>query len=212
MTRFRVRVKIFRLIGIFVAILFLSQFAAGQQNIDNCPCKYRSLLVGMRTVTTAPILAQAGGENTYNTQPNQPISENQAFHRSLYGTLIPFPTLVLTLPGLIVGPSLGYFYAHMPGRAFTGIGLRSAGLGGVVSSFLICGWDCGPGQDNYNLAWGVFLGSSALVVGSAIYDIATIKRAVRHRNAKMSSAQLTVSPRYFVQSKGVGMQVQIFFR
>jgi hypothetical protein len=179
----------------------------------NCPCtNHKSQFIGIRYVAQASYLAQAGNDRTFDTQPVLPISEQQAFNRSLYGTLIPLPTLVFTLPGLIAGPSLGYFYGGKPGRAWTGIGLRTAGVGGMVSSFAICGWDCGPGDDSYDLAWAVFIASGALVVGSAVYDIATVKGAVRDRNERLLGDRWEISPRYFSRSRGIGLQVRFALR
>lgn len=136
-------------------------------------------------------------------------SESAAFNASLLGTLIPLPTLILTLPGLIVGPSLGYFRSDLHGRAWLGIGIRTAGVGGVVSSFAICGWDCGPGDDSYNLAWAVFLAGSAITVGSAIYDIATVKASVRKRNTELEQTPLSIAPVYFSESGTVGIGVSL---
>jgi hypothetical protein len=130
----------------------------------------------------------------------------------MIGTLVPLPTIVLTLPGIIVGPSLGYFYGGMPGRAWTGIGLRVVGVGGVVSSFVICGWDCGPKDSSYDIAWAVFLAGAGLTVGSAIYDLADIKPAVRKRNEKLKSGpEISISPTYFADAGASGFRLTIRF-
>lgn len=136
-------------------------------------------------------------------------SAQRAFRYSLYGTLIPLPTVVLTGPGLIFGPSLGYFNAGLRGRAWTGVSIRAVALGGVISAFAICPWECGPGDDGYTPAWIVFTASSGILVGSAIYDIATVKRAVRRHYAQDQSTAWSVSPAYFVQSKSIGIRVHL---
>lgn len=141
----------------------------------------------------------------------QLLSEKTALSRSLTGTLVPTVTIVLAVPGLIIGPSLGYFYAGLPRRAWTGIGLRFAGIGGMVSSFAICGWDCGPGDDSYDLAWVVFISGAALTAGSAVYDIATVEGAVRRKNEALLSASMRIVPAYFADAKAVGLKVEFFF-
>jgi hypothetical protein len=126
-------------------------------------------------------------------------------------TLVPTATLVLAVPGIIVGPSTGYFFAGMPGRAWTGIGIRIAAIGGMISSFAICGWDCGPGDEAYNIAWAAFLTGAAITVGSAIYDIGTVKKAVRRKNAERMTARGRLVPAYFADSKAFGLKMRFAF-
>ena len=141
-----------------------------------------------------------------------PYSESHAFKSSLWSTLIPLPTVVLTIPGIIVGPSTGYFYGDMKGRAWRGIAIRTVGLGGMISSFAICSWDnCGPGDDNYTTAWLVFASSAGLMVASAVYDIASIKKDIRKKNASMTHTSLSLEPTYFVRMKSAGMILRVRF-
>jgi hypothetical protein len=135
----------------------------------------------------------------------------RAQNYSLLGTIIPLPTLFLTYPGLLVGPSLGYFHAGRPGRAWTGIGIRALATGGMISSFAICGWDCGSGDAAYSLAWAVFITSGGVFLGSAIYDIATVKGAVLRQGGAPGKTTWTVSPRYFADARAVGAQLRIGF-
>lgn len=136
-------------------------------------------------------------------------SESRAFRSSLLGTIAPLPTLILTIPGIIVGPSLGYFYGGMPGRAWKGIGLRVVGIGGMIGSLLYC-WNCGPETD-YTIAWIVLLSSAGIVVISAVHDIASIKKAIRKKNASIPNIGLTLAPRYFVHTKSVGLALSYKF-
>ena len=137
-------------------------------------------------------------------------SESRAFRSSLLGTIAPLPTLILIIPGLIVGPSLGYFYGGMPGRAWKGIGLRVVGIGGMIGAVLYC-WNCIPEQTDFTLNWIVLLSSAGLVVGSAVYDIASIKKAIRKKNASIPNIGLTLAPRYFVHTKSVGLALSYKF-
>jgi hypothetical protein len=139
-------------------------------------------------------------------------SPKRAFTRSMLGTFVPLPTIVFTVPGLVVGPSLGYFHAGMNGRAWTGIGIRAVGVGGMLSSFAICGWDCGPGDKNYDIAWAVFIGSGGIVVGSAIYDLATMKGRIRKHNAALLAPKsLSFRPVYYSNMRAFGAGLQLRF-
>jgi len=55
----------------------------------------------------------------------------------------------------------------------------------MISSFVICGWDCGRGDAAYDIAWVVFLTSGGAFIGSAIYDIATVKGAVLRQSRSL---------------------------
>ncbi len=134
-------------------------------------------------------------------------SEQRAFNYSLLSTVIPLPTIVLAVPGIWFGPSFGYFYADRPGRAWAGIGIRTLAIGGMISSFGICGWDCGPGESAYDAAWAVFLTSGGVFVGSAIYDIATVKREVRKQNATLDVTSWRVVPRFRPGTADIGLRL-----
>lgn len=136
-------------------------------------------------------------------------SPQTAFRYSLLSTLITVPTVVFTGPGLIFGPSTGYFYGGMPGRAWIGIGLRVVAIGGIVSSFAICGWDCGKNDEAYDLAWAVLLSSSTLLVVSTVYDIATVKRSVRHHNERLAKKGLSLAPAYWPKNSAIGLRVTL---
>ena len=160
----------------------------------------------------SPIYArQAADARTPDAWTLQLKSENAALTASLMLTLLPTATLVFAAPGLIVGPSAGYFYAGMPGRAWRGIGLRLAGVGGMIGSFGICGWDCGPGDSGYGIAWAVFAISAGVTTGSAIYDIATVKTAVRKHNSALLKLSETIAPTYFAESKVLGLELTLRF-
>lgn len=200
---------------LLAACVFPSVNAVGKASKSrSCPCELRawtSDAVGVSTtLVTAAFGEETSGSYTVDTATPPFRSPAGAFNRSLLGTLIPLPTLILTVPGIVVGPSLGYFYGGKPGRAWMGIGLRVAGLGGMVSSFAICGWDCGPGDSGYDMAWIVFIAGGGLTVGSAIVDIATVKGAVRKRNEEVGAQPIaSIGPIYLPNAKTVGLGVRI---
>jgi hypothetical protein len=105
---------------------------------------------------------------------------------------------------------MGYFYAGQGGRAWTGIGIRALATGGMISAFGICGWDCGEGDDEYTIAWAVFLASGGTFLGSAIYDIATVQRSVRERNQSLNPS-LSLTPTYSPARRAVGLRLSLQF-
>jgi hypothetical protein len=121
------------------------------------------------------------------------------------------PALLIS-SGIIIGPSLGYFYAGKPGRAFAGMGLRTAiGFGALIGAFATCGWGCGPGEGAYDAAWGMMALGGAVVVGSAIHDISNADNAVRAQNQKRQNPRLSVIPEYFPGHKAFGLRAKITF-
>lgn len=182
---------------LFIAIEVRAQGLAGSQP---CPCRHASYLLAQLPDSAL----------TLDTASFQQKSENAALNYSLFGTLIPTATLVLAYPGLLIGPSMGYFYTGQGGRAWTGIGVRALATGGMISAFGICGWDCGEGDDAYNVAWAVFIASGGVFVGSAIYDIATVKRAVRERNQSLSPS-FGLAPTYSPARRELGLRLSLRF-
>lgn len=165
-----------------------------------CPCRF-----------AANLLTQLPDSPSPDTLDHAQFkSENTARSYSLYGTLIPTATLILAYPGLLIGPSTGYFYADQPGRAWKGIGIRALATGGMISSFIICGWDCGSGDSEYNIAWAVFLSSAGAFVGSAIYDIATVEGAVRRHNESLKISW-SAAPMYSVSEHEFGLRLSLRF-
>ncbi|MCI0330501.1 MAG: hypothetical protein L0196_06055 [candidate division Zixibacteria bacterium] len=134
-------------------------------------------------------------------------SETKAFNWSLWGTLAPSATLILLPVGLWVGPSMGYFYGGMSGRGWIGIGIRTAGMAAAVPAF-ISGWD---GLNPDGAAQALATGGALLFWGSAIYDIATVKSAVRKHNRSLQEKALTITPAYFAQHGAPGLKVQVQF-
>lgn len=153
-------------------------------------------------------------------------SETKAFHLSLFGTLIPVGLGAVSLAadnsgvafasvalaGIVVGPSLGYIYAGKSGRGLATAGLRFLLIPGVaLASFATCGWDCGEGDSGYGAAWMILIVGEALVVASAVYDIATVKKAVRKRNLALGEKSWMITPKYFAISGAGGVEIKIKF-
>ena len=110
--------------------------------------------------------------------------------------------------GIAAGPSLGYFAIGRPGRAWTGVGLRvlgfGAALGAIGASWNCSGAECGPGVV-------VFLLGTALTLGSAIYDIATVKNAARRQLDAARGTAVSVRPTYSSSRHAAGLAVRVRF-
>lgn len=110
---------------------------------------------------------------------------------------------ILGAIGLYVGPSVGGFYGGCWGRGLllTGLRLGVTFAGGAYALEH-------DEQDN-TLPAVIVLGT---IVGSAIYECATVRSAVRRRNAARMAKQgpnLTVAP--FASVRGGGLQVRLSF-
>lgn len=149
----------------------------------------------------------------------KPKSESTALALSLVGTLVPYgliawgstgysdytPGLIgyLTLP---VGPSLGYFYAEAAGRGFAGIGIRFVGLAAFLFGAFIA-----ADEGDSALAGVLTIGGGLTVIGSTIFDLTNLNKAVRKRNLKAAGKSLNVAPVLAPRSKTVGLTLQLGF-
>jgi hypothetical protein len=158
-------------------------------------------------------------------------SESAALGRSLWGTIVPIGVgLVIAAAagnegpdgnagagalgglaftgGLLVGPSLGYFYAGERGRAWRGVGLRVLGFGALIGA-AAASWECYGSE--CETAGAVALVGSVVTLGSAIYDIATVRGAVRRRNERAQGVSVRVAPTYSSRQRAAGVALQLTF-
>lgn len=119
---------------------------------------------------------------------------------------------LLIAGGLVVGPSLGYLSADLGARGMRGAKLRtSLTLLTFIPAMAMCGWDCGPGDTAYDLAWLAIATGSGLSVASAIHDISTVERHVRDRERTRSTPELSAAPTYDPRSGALGIRVALRF-
>ncbi len=173
-----------------------------------------SVVLGSLALPAAAEESQASVPSGLNIR-----SENKAMTTSLIGTFATWGLMVgawsagayelgaVGFFALPVGPSLGYFSTGLKGRAWGGLAIRALGLAGVIGGFALA-WD--DDGDNAGPA-ALFFGGGALVVGSTIYDLATLKKAVRKRNGRIQGASLNVAPVLAPKSKTVGLSLQLGF-
>jgi hypothetical protein len=127
-------------------------------------------------------------------------SESKALLLSLLATAVPAAlsayaisesegsegaSLVL-LGSLVVGPSLGHFYAGKPGRALLGMGIRSAALFGLAGAVAMS-WD-------EESAGGNTLAVASLGIGAAsiVWDIASAPASARRYNETHGENRLSI--------------------
>ena len=162
---------------------------------------------------------------TVPAQETQPAfkSPQTALWMSMLGTVVPLamtiPTVfressgpddgqmeaLLFLGGLVVGPSLGHFYAGRPGRAFSGMGLRIVGLGGLAGAFAMS-WD-----SDSSGAEPLALISLGLMATTLVWDIAAAPKSARIHNDKIKKAQLSVGMVPVDGKPALGLRTQLTF-
>jgi hypothetical protein len=138
-------------------------------------------------------------------------SEGTALAYSLVATLAPAATIYFAIPGLIIGPSAGYFYAGLSNRAWQGISFRLVGVGGMFVAYGMCGWNCGPGDSEYGMSQIIFYSSAGVILVSAVYDIAAVSTVVHKHNAALMKLGNTIAPIYFADSGAFGLKVNFRF-
>ncbi len=167
------------------------------------------------TLAVLPVLGQdqpAGQAATQRTAVYVGLpSENTALMLSALGTFAAVASIWAPAAGrdwlflgtLTIGPSLGFFYGGCWGRGLVSAGLR---FGGTVAVVAVALANDEEDLSALGLAW---VGAMAV---SAVYDIATVKKAVRRQNARRMArrgVQVGVSP--FALSKGGGVSVSLSF-
>jgi hypothetical protein len=168
----------------------------------------------------APLTAQ----DDAGAQASSPVTaeslglpkEKTAFTLSLTGALVSFAAAtgdapseissalgIAAVAGIMIGPSLGCFYGGCWGRGLLMTGLR-VGVSVAAIAYSL------ENDEADNTAVGVLWLST--LIGSAIYECATVKAAVRKRNAGRLAKQgvkLDVAP--FLARRGAGLSVQLSF-
>ena len=175
-----------------------------------------------------PLRAQESRDNRESqSQPRPAVklkSEKKAMTWSVVGTVIPLAVSASYLltdgssyahanvaaVGMLVaplGPSLGYFYAGATGRALLGLGIRLAGLAGIVGG----SYGLDQGDANQDLMEALIIAGAGMTLASTVIDLAGVKKAARRHNLKVQSLQMAVTPVLSPKTKGCGLQVRLSF-
>lgn len=127
-------------------------------------------------------------------------SPGRALGYSLGGTVLLAPAFGA---GLLIGPSFGHFYAGNGKQAMSGILIRGGG-----AAVGLRGW--GMLLENPESAFTLMTIGLAIIVGSAIYDIATAGEAARQYN-EVHGLTAQVTPTVGPRGEQVGLSLQVSF-
>jgi len=123
--------------------------------------------------------------------------------------------LLLISTGIMVGPSIGYFYGGRATRGMTGLCIRAgtAVLTAIVADAVA------NNQPDVFLAetfagYAVGIAGSIVIIIESIYEIAAVRGAVREHNNEFirhQGSSVTLFPVYFAQSETVGLGINVNF-
>jgi hypothetical protein len=231
-----------RLIGIASVLLLVSTTPAVAGHDHPMPVEPRSasaasvspLVTGVLAATLAQALvdsAEVASENHTASaeKAHSPKSPSKALSLSLVSTGVPLIiglglavadapapadtySAILILGGVVVGPSVGHFYAGNTGHGVLTIGLRSVGLaGGTLGLYLWAIAEVENVESVGALGIIIFVPSAALMLGSAVYDIATASGAARKYNEKKRLSRFSIGPTYIAAESTPGIAVKYRF-
>lgn len=175
----------------------------------------------------APLTAQddagAQGDSTVTAKSLGLPKEKKAFTLSLTGTLASWGLMLVSfvpatgdapsetssalgiagVAGIMIGPSLGSFYGGCWGRGLLLTGLR------VGVTMLAIGYFMENDEKDNTAVGALMVGA---LIGSAIYECATVKSAVRkHNAAHLAKQNMKIAVAPFAVRKGAGLNVQMSF-
>jgi hypothetical protein len=172
-----------------------------------------------------PIRAQESQESRDKASPPVKLkSEKRAMTLSAVGTLVPWAVFasyflgdhptdtyanIASVGALVspLGPSLGYFYAGATGRALLGLGIRLAGLAGMVGG----SYGLDNVDSNATLMTAFIIAGAGVTLASTVIDLAGVKKAVRRHNLKVQKLQVYLAPLVSPRTKALGLQVRLSF-
>ena len=149
-------------------------------------------------------------------EPPRAKSSATALYWSLFGTFVPAllsapqvgdgqgPAIVF-LGAVVIGPSLGHFYAARPGRAVGGITLRAAALTGVVAGVAMA-WNSESTHGGPLAVAGLAIGATSLIV-----DIASAPGSARLHNQRAEQGRLVLGVTPPCSSRGPGLCANVSF-
>jgi hypothetical protein len=108
---------------------------------------------------------------------------------------------------LVLGPSLGHFYAERPGTAFAGIGIRLLAGAGVAIAALTEGSEGGATSASNAI------GAAGVIVGGAsiLWDIARAPHSARVHNDHVRQRRISFGITPSVGPAGVGLSASVTF-
>jgi hypothetical protein len=126
-------------------------------------------------------------------------------------------SVTLGLSGMIIGPSLGYYYGGCSHRGTTGIVVRTI-TGAITMGTAVAvgnsieskGMNC-PGL---SAALGICAVGTIVLFIESLYDVSKVREIVNNSNrekARKAESHIALSPAYFADSNATGLQLQVTF-
>jgi hypothetical protein len=125
--------------------------------------------------------------------------------------------VTLGLSGMIIGPSLGYYYGGCSHRGTTGIIVRTITGAITVGTAVAAGNSVesrGLNFQGFDVAIGVCAVGSLVLFLESLYDVSKVREIVNNSNrekARQAEAHIALSPAYFADSNATGLQLQVTF-
>ncbi len=190
----------------------------------------RFYIIGVVSVALVchSVLAQ---QPSFSPAAEKPKSTSTAMQMSLIWTIVPAAAggglvlvgaagqtadagwilggIAIGTAGLLFGPGAGHAYAerHHP---MSGAWIR--GLGIVVGGLYVSGAAFASSFGHEVSTQGLVIAcsiSGAVILTSAIYDIATVGRSVDNYNQSRGLASLSIRPAYFAKDKALGISLSL---
>ncbi len=114
--------------------------------------------------------------------------------------------LALIASGVVIGPSVGYFYGGCTEKGFISIGKRI----GIIGGTFLLGYTPLTDASGGSYLHGVMLLSAGVfTIASAYHDIAVVDDTVRKHNASL--ANISIAPTYISSAGAPGVELTIRF-
>jgi hypothetical protein len=125
----------------------------------------------------------------------------------------PDPSLpiVLLCSGIIIGPSLGYFYGDETDYGWKGIAIRSTTSLGALIGAEMASQETGEVWNSCNVWSGVFFICSGIILVNSITDIAKVPGSIRHHNQLIRETSMSLTPKHFADSGTGGLELRVTF-
>jgi hypothetical protein len=120
---------------------------------------------------------------------------------------------IVLVGALLIGPSLGHFYADRPRRAFVGIGIRTVtAAAGAAGFFYFNGMDDSAGEHSNPELGQTLAGVAVALVGASLaWDIIRAPHSARVHNDQLLQARGSIGVAPSVAPAGLGLRVEITF-
>jgi hypothetical protein len=118
-------------------------------------------------------------------------------------------SFILSASGVIIGPSMGHFYAGNTGRGFKSIGFRTISGGAFfLSSLAFLSNVYGENFEHVELYAAISIASGICTAGSILFDIFTCPSSVEKYNESiLNHGGLYFTPEIDLSSKSYGIRL-----